>query len=116
MEGGSNHRPTIRPALPEKINDNEKNFSVECMQKYDMTLCYMILSFILAKVKSSKKVKRTANGGIVMFKKKTIVGGDSIKIEGSKIVNITTGGSRRNRDKDESGRRRESDRENGQCS
>ena len=90
--------------------------SVVFMQKYDMALCYMILSFILAKVKSSKKVKRTANGGIVMVNKKTIVGGDNIKIEGSKIVNITTGGSRRSRDKDDRGRRRESDRDNVQFS
>ena len=72
-----------------------------------------LFNFYLAKVRRSKKISRQENGGLVVVSKKTIVGGDIIKVEGSKIVNITTGG-RRSRENEKRDRGQDSSRQNGQ--
>ena len=63
-----------------------------------------------AKVRSSKKMKRTKNGGLVMVSNKTTIGGDNIVIgEGSKIVNVNIGDRRDRRDRRSKPRSRRSE-------
>lgn len=63
-----------------------------------------------AKVRSSKKMKSTKNGGLVMVSNKTIIGGDNIVIgEGSKIVNVNIGDRRDRRDRRSRPRSRKSE-------
>ena len=71
-----------------------------------------LFNFYLAKVRRSKKISRQENGGSKVVNKKIVVGGDIIKVEGSKVVNITTGG-RRSRENETRDRRRDNGRQNG---
>ena len=71
-----------------------------------------LFNFYLAKVRRSKKISRQEKSGLKVVSKKTVVGRDIIKVEGSKVVNITTGG-RRSRENEKRDRRRDNGKQNG---
>ena len=58
----------------------------------------MFAYFITGNVTSHKKMKKLKNGGMVVMKTKTIVGGDVINIgEGANIVSVNLGERRRSK-------------------